>query len=77
MRARPIRRGGVGMAGPAEHTQQDAVVPLLRQLSVGLGAYRLYPDEPERPAFVAAAERVAEAARRALTDGPSRKLLGG
>ena len=46
------------------------MVPLLRQLSVGLGAYRLYPDEPERPAFVAAAERIAEAARRALTGGP-------
>jgi HEAT repeat protein len=58
------------MAGAAEDTQQDAVVPLLRQLSVGLGAYRLYPDEPERPAFVAAAERIAEAARRALTGGP-------
>lgn len=58
------------MAGSAEDTQQEAVVPLLRQLSVGLGAYRLYPDEPDRPAFVAAAERIAEAARRALAGGP-------
>src|SRR5262249_42674727 len=33
-------------------------------------AYRLYPDEPDRPAFVAAAERIAEAARRALAKGP-------
>src|SRR5262245_54369373 len=58
------------MAAAAEDVWQDAVVPLLRQLSVGLGAYRLYPDEPDRPAFVAAAERIAEAARRALAAGP-------
>jgi hypothetical protein len=50
--------------------QGEGTVALLRQLSIGLGAYRLYPDEPERPAFAVATERIAESARRALAAGP-------
>jgi hypothetical protein len=47
-----------------------AALPLLRRLSIGLGVYRLYPDDPTWPSFVASVERVRESAEAALTAGP-------
>ena len=43
---------------------------LLRQLAVGLGVHRLYPGDLRSSAFVAAVERIQEAARSALAEGP-------
>ena len=42
----------------------------MRQLSIGLSAYRLFPGRLEQPAFVAATERISQAATRALELGP-------
>jgi hypothetical protein len=42
---------------------------LLRQLSIGLSVYRLFPGELEHTGFVAAVERIREAAQRALRNG--------
>lgn len=42
---------------------------LLRQLAVGLGVHRLYPGNLQADAFVAAVERIQEAARAALAAG--------
>ncbi len=47
-----------------------AVVALLRQLWLGLSAYRLYPGSVTRPGFVSAVERIGTVAARALADGP-------
>jgi len=55
-------------------TEVDArerqVLAVLKQLWLGLAAYRLYPGSVERPGFVAAAERIEGAARAALAGGP-------
>jgi hypothetical protein len=45
------------------------VVALLRQLWLGLSTYRLFPDDPGRPSFLAAAERVEAAAAAAVATG--------
>lgn len=45
---------------------------LLRQLAIGLSVHRLYPDNPQASAFVAATDRIAGAASAALTGGPVR-----
>ncbi len=43
----------------SEQTEREqAVVALLRQLWLGLSAYRLFPGALERPGFVAAVERI-------------------
>ncbi|MEW6059996.1 MAG: HEAT repeat domain-containing protein [Actinomycetota bacterium] len=47
-----------------------AAVALLRQLWLGLSAYRLYPGSVDRPGFVAAFARIDAAAREALASGP-------
>ncbi|MBI2238148.1 MAG: hypothetical protein HYU54_06450, partial [Actinobacteria bacterium] len=55
----------------SEQTEREqAVVALLRQLWLGLSAYRLFPGALERPGFVAAVERIRFAAERALPFGP-------
>lgn len=50
-----------------ERTQ--AVVALLRQLSIGLSAYRLFPGDTRQPAFVEAVRRIGAAAEKALIGG--------
>ncbi len=47
-----------------------AVTGLLRQLWLGLSAYRLFPGSPERAGFVAAVERIGDAASATLATGP-------
>jgi hypothetical protein len=55
-------------------TEEDARVPqvaaLLKQLWLGLAAYRLFPGSVDRPGFVAAVGRIDAAARTALATGP-------
>jgi hypothetical protein len=46
-----------------------AATALLRQLWLGLSAYRLFPGSVDRPGFVAAVERIDAAARTALASG--------
>lgn len=46
------------------------VAGLLRQLWLGLAAYRLFPGSSERPGFVAAVERIGDSVRSALASGP-------
>jgi HEAT repeat protein len=46
------------------------VAVLLRQLWFGLSSYRLFPGNPERAGFVAAVDRIGDAARVALAGGP-------
>lgn len=55
------------MSGDEEPVR--GVAGLLRQLWLGLSAYRLFPGSPDRPGFVAAAERISAAARTALALG--------
>jgi hypothetical protein len=50
-------------------SREQRVAALLRQIWLGLSAYRLYPGATERAGFVAAAERIEAAAQRALSDG--------
>ncbi len=61
-----------------------AATALLRQLWLGLSAYRLFPGSVDRPGFVAAVERIEAAARTALATGSvdveirgDRLVLGG
>lgn len=49
--------------------REQSIVVLLRQLWMGLSAYRLFPGDPERPGFVAAVERIDRAAPEALAGG--------
>ena len=49
---------------------EPAALPLLRQLSIGLGVYRLYPGDPTWPLFVSSVERVKDSAAVALAEGP-------
>ena len=46
------------------------VSELLRQLWLGLAAYRLFPGSSTRPGFAAAVERIHESVRSALEAGP-------
>ena len=46
------------------------VAGLLRQLWLGLAAYRLFPGSSNRPGFAAAVERIGESVRPALAAGP-------
>ena len=46
------------------------VAAVLKQLWLGLAAYRLYPGGVNRPGFVAAVQRIEAAARAALASGP-------
>ncbi len=47
-----------------------AAVALLRQVWLGLSAYRLFPGSVDRPGFVAAIERIDSAAGEAIAVGP-------
>jgi hypothetical protein len=49
--------------------REAAVAGLLRQLSSGLSAYRLFPGDLRQPSFVAAVERIRGAAEKALRWG--------
>jgi hypothetical protein len=49
--------------------REAAVAALLRQLSSGLSAYRLFPGDLRQPSFVAAVERIRGAAEKALRWG--------
>jgi len=42
------------------------MLDLLRQLALGLSSYRLFPEDPEQPGYVAAVERIRETAGQAL-----------
>ena len=55
-----------------ERERTRAAHELARQLGRVLAAYRLYPDDPEQPGFVAAVERVRDAAEVALAMGAVR-----
>lgn len=58
-------------ARPVDRSARErAVAFLLRQLWLGLSTYRLYPENPDRPGFGAAVERVGLAAAEALGKGP-------
>jgi HEAT repeat protein len=63
----------------AEMVARDAAIAvLLRQLSSGLSAYRLFPGDLRQPSFVAAVERIRGAAEKALQWGPvETEILGG
>jgi hypothetical protein len=50
-------------------SREQRVAAVLRQIWLGLSAYRLYPGATDRPGFVAASERIETAAERALFDG--------
>lgn len=50
--------------------QIGVIAAVLRQLWLGLSAYRLYPGSADRPGFVAAVERIEAATTRALAEGP-------
>jgi hypothetical protein len=49
--------------------REAAVAALLRQLSSGLSAYRLFPGDLRQPSFVAAVERIRGASEKALRWG--------
>ena len=53
-----------------EQDEREQVIALLRQLWLGLSAYRLYPGSLDRPGFVAAVERIRGASERVLAAGP-------
>ena len=55
------------MSGDEERAR--GVAGLLRQLWLGLSAYRLFPGSQDRPGFVAATERISDAAQAALAQG--------
>lgn len=50
--------------------RERSVVAVLRQLWLGLSSYRLYPENPNRPGFASAIERIGSATREALAFGP-------
>ncbi|MGH2636866.1 MAG: hypothetical protein ACRDHU_12075, partial [Actinomycetota bacterium] len=50
--------------------RERSVVAMLRQLWLGLSTYRLYPENPSRPGFATAVERVDAAVAGALLGGP-------
>lgn len=51
------------------HARERSVVAMLRQLWLALSTYRLYPENPNRPGFATAAERVGAAVDEALRGG--------
>jgi hypothetical protein len=57
------------LAGEATEREHQ-VAQLLRQLSIGLSAYRLFPGNLEQPGFVAASRRIVGSADRVLSEGP-------
>lgn len=56
------------MDGAGQRAQ--AVTALLRQLSLGLSTYRLFPGDLDQPAFGAAVQRIRAAADLAISAGP-------
>ena len=56
------------MSGGEDHAGE--VAELLRQLWLGLAAYRLFPGGSTRPGFAAAVERIDESVHSALAAGP-------
>ncbi len=50
--------------------RERQIAAVLKQLWLGLAAYRLYPGSVDRPGFVAAVERIGAASRAALASGP-------
>ncbi|MBW3562650.1 MAG: HEAT repeat domain-containing protein [Actinobacteria bacterium] len=59
-----------GRAAERERGRGEAAAALLRQVSLGLSTYRLFPGDIAQPAYVAAVLRVRAAAERALEHGP-------
>jgi HEAT repeat protein len=49
--------------------RERPVTALLRQLWLGLSTYRLYPENPQRPGFAPAVERIGVATQEALAVG--------
>lgn len=75
LRASSMSEPGSAPEGTAQGTsersaRERSVVATLRQLWLGLSTYRLYPENPNRPGFAPAVERVARAAGQALASGP-------
>lgn len=62
---------GEDLPGDETRDRRDAVAALLRQLSLGLSTYRLFPGDLQQPAYVAAVQRIRAAAERALEYGPA------
>lgn len=69
---------------PERSARERSVVAVLRQLWLGLSTYRLYPENPNRPGFADAVERIGGAVDEALALGPvdveirgDRFVLGG
>jgi hypothetical protein len=54
---------------PERAARERAAQTLMRQLWLGLSTYRLYPENPHRPGFADAVERIAAAAAEALSFG--------
>jgi hypothetical protein len=61
--------GARGSTLAAMADREAAIARLLRQLSSGLSAYRLFPGDLRQPSFVAAVERIQGAAEQALRWG--------
>jgi HEAT repeat protein len=62
---------------PEQDQAEQAKAILLRQLSIGLGVCRLFPDDMDRPAVAAAVDRIRVAAEQALASGPLRVEIRG
>ena len=63
---------------PVESVEHErAVMVLLRQLSSGMSAYRLFPGDLAQPSFVAAVSRIQDAAEKALVWGPFQTEING
>src|SRR5436309_15304685 len=61
-----------------EAVERDrAVMALLRQLSSGLSAYRLFPGDLKQPTFVQVVQRIRHAAEAALAWGPFEAEING
>jgi hypothetical protein len=64
-------------SSPSDTTQETSdrvarerqVTAVLRQLWLGLSTYRLYPENPQRPGFAPAVERIGLAVQEALAGG--------
>jgi hypothetical protein len=66
----PVPAAAAAHATLAEMAAREAAIAgLLRQLSSGLSAYRLFPGDLKQPSFVAAVERTRLAAEKALQWG--------
>jgi len=75
LRPSRMHEPGSSPADPARPTaerdvRERSVVAVLRQLWLGLSSYRLYPENPNRPGFASAVERIGAATREALAFGP-------